>query len=777
MVPQRRDGGLGVAKAAPKPWGLSLALLACLGLPALFAALLFAPALFQGQVLWGSDEVSLGMPLMSSAQRALAGGSLPLWCPELCCGLPNLASYNLNFLHPFWLARALMGLAPAQGFAWDGALELCLAAWGSWLFLRWLSVSRRGALVGGLAFALSGTQLSPLFAGHTNNVEAIALIPWGFWGLGRALSRSWDDAEGGRAWGWALVGAVLALQVFSQGLQVAAYLAPALAGLALWRGWRCPAPGQSRPRSLAMAGAGLLAAFLLAGLLSAPQWLPTARYLPWSWRQGMDYATFTSWSFNPQDAITFLVPGFFGWADHYWGAWPFNLTSEYLGLLPWALALAALAAAWHSPGHPARALAALALAALLVGLGKNTPLHLLFYHLPVYSGFRSWVRALCLFNFSIAMAAGLGWDALARAASPWPRRLAMAWAGLALLAGGLVWLLANQAGALGAGRGGEGLAQVIRDSALHALLAGLLLLALLWLLKPRARWAGLLLLAAALAFQAWDLQPMHQRFLRFVEPEQLLRPHPMLASLPDPQGLEPYRVYIQAGAGAAVNQAAALGFEELGGYHGMKLAGWNLLEQALAQRPLEFLRLGGARYAAFDHPVSLPWLKPLPGQMNAYENLLALPRAFLANQSLSVDTQAQAISVTAAAPLTQPLLAVVEQGPALNGDGRLRGSVQWLERKPLGLALAVQAPEPSLLVITQSWCPGWSAQVDGQPAPLLRCYGALQALALSPGSHRVELSYREPALAWGLGLAGLGLLLALGLSFRKPRPPALRAVP
>jgi hypothetical protein len=767
-----------MAKPAQKPGGVpGLALLACLGLPALFAAALFAPALFQGQVLWGSDEVSLGLPLMSSAHRALAAGSLPLWCPELCCGLPNLASYNLNFLHPFWLARALMGLAPAQGFAWDGALELCLAAWGSWLFLRWLSASRRGALVGALAFALSGTQLSPLFAGHTNNVEAIALIPWGFWGLGRALGRRYDDAEGGRAWGWALMGAVLALQVYAQGLQVAAYLAPALAGWALWRAASFPAPGLSRPRSLAWAGAGLALALLLAGLLSAPQWLPTARYLPWSWRQDMDYATFTSWSFNPQDAITFLVPGFFGWADRYWGAWPFNLTSEYLGLLPWALALAALAAAWRSPRHPARALAALAAAALLVGLGKNTPLHLLFYRLPVYHGFRSWVRALCLFNFSIAMAAGLGWDALARAASPWPRRAAMAWAGLALLAGALAWLLAGQAGALGAARGGDGLAQVIRDSALHALLAGALLMALLWLIRARARWAGLVLLAAALALLAWDLQPMHQRFLRFVQPEQLLQPPPMLAGLPDPQGLEPYRVFIQAGSGSAVNQAAALGFEELGGYHGMKLAGWTLLEQALAQRPLEFLRLGGARYAAFSHPVDLPWLKPLPGQANAYQNLLALPRAFLANQSFNADSQAQAISITAMAPLTEPLLAVVEAGPTLSGDGRLRGSVQWLDRKPLSLALQVQAPEHSLLVITQSFSPGWSARVDGRPAPLLRCYGALQAVELSPGSHRVELSYSEPALAWGLGLAGLGLLLALGLILFKPPTPALRAEP
>jgi hypothetical protein len=561
---------------------------------------------------------------------------------------------------------------------------------------------------------------------------------------------------------------------------VAAYLAPVLAGLALWRGWAFPAPGRGRAASLAWACAGFLLALLLAALLAAPQWLPTARYLPWSWRQSMDYATFTSWSFNPQDAITFLVPGFFGWADRYWGAWPFCLTSEYLGLMPWALALAGLVAHGRTPRHPVRPLALLALTALAVALGKYTPLHLLFYHLPVYSGFRSWVRALCLFNFSLAMAAGLGWDALASAThGPWPRRAAMAWAGLALLAGGLAWVFSGQAGAIGAARGGAELAQVIRDSAGHAMLAGGLLLALLWLLTPRRGWAAAALLITALALQAWDMQPMHQRFLRFVPPEQLLQPPPMLAGLPDPQSGDPYRVWIQSGSGLPVNQAAAQGFEELGGYHGMKLAGWNLLEQALVQRPLEFLRLGGARFVAFNHPVNLPWLIPLPSQANAYENTLALPRAFLANRSFNVDSQAQAISVTAVAPLTKPLLAVVEKGPMLNGDGSLRGSVQWLARKPLRQSLQAQAPEESLLVITQSWYPGWSAQVDGQPVPILRCYGALQAIPLGPGSHHVELAYREPGLAWGLGLAALGFLLALALVFFGSRfhPSASRATP
>jgi hypothetical protein len=110
-----------------------------------------------------------------------------------------------------------------------------------------------------------------------------------------------------------------------------------------------------------------------------------------------------------------------------------------------------------------------------------------------------------------------------------------------------------------------------------------------------------------------------------------------------------------------------------------------------------------------------------------------------------------------------PLLLVTEGGPSLNGPGHPLGSVRWLERSPLGLSLETEAPRPTVLAVSQAWYPGWEARVNGAPVPVLRAWGALQAVALPAGKHRVELHLRSRRLGMGLGLAVLGLACFTGL--------------
>jgi hypothetical protein len=73
----------------------------------------------------------------------------------------------------------------------------------------------------------------------------------------------------------------------------------------------------------------------------------------------------------------------------------------------------------------------------------------------------------------------------------------------------------------------------------------------------------------------------------------------------------------------------------------------------------------------------------------------------------------------------------------------------------------VEAAEPSLLVVAQSWCRGWSATVDGKETPLLRANHAFQAMEVPAGRHVVRLAYREQRLGVGalvtlIALAGCG---------------------
>jgi uncharacterized membrane protein YfhO len=61
----------------------------------------------------------------------------------------------------------------------------------------------------------------------------------------------------------------------------------------------------------------------------------------------------------------------------------------------------------------------------------------------------------------------------------------------------------------------------------------------------------------------------------------------------------------------------------------------------------------------------------------------------------------------------------------------------------------VEAAEPSLVVVAQTYYHNWRAYVDGQPAHLLRANFAFQALQVPAGRHHVRLAYEDRAFQFG----------------------------
>ena len=82
-----------------------------------------------------------------------------------------------------------------------------------------------------------------------------------------------------------------------------------------------------------------------------------------------------------------------------------------------------------------------------------------------------------------------------------------------------------------------------------------------------------------------------------------------------------------------------------------------------------------------------------------------------------------------------------------------------------------------------NWDVGWSATVDGRPAPVLRADYFRQGVAVPAGHHEVRLVYRDPGIRLGLivsGFAWLALAAGVAVTFigeprrrrRSPRPAA-----
>jgi len=83
--------------------------------------------------------------------------------------------------------------------------------------------------------------------------------------------------------------------------------------------------------------------------------------------------------------------------------------------------------------------------------------------------------------------------------------------------------------------------------------------------------------------------------------------------------------------------------------------------------------------------------------------------------------------------------------------------------------LVVEASAPSALVVRESFAPGWSARVNGFPAPILRADGRYKAVPIKGGTSQVVLTYDPPGLRLGVLLMALTASLIFALSAVGPR--------
>jgi hypothetical protein len=118
----------------------------------------------------------------------------------------------------------------------------------------------------------------------------------------------------------------------------------------------------------------------------------------------------------------------------------------------------------------------------------------------------------------------------------------------------------------------------------------------------------------------------------------------------------------------------------------------------------------------------------------------------------------------AARPEAQPFMNLV---PApLPVPGRVEERRRTYNR----VALDVQASQPALLFLADSYSPYWQATVDGRPSPVLRALHSHKAIAVPAGASRVELWFSPPGIGSSLLVGYSTLVLTAFLTARRRRP-------
>jgi hypothetical protein len=153
-----------------------------------------------------------------------------------------------------------------------------------------------------------------------------------------------------------------------------------------------------------------------------------------------------------------------------------------------------------------------------------------------------------------------------------------------------------------------------------------------------------------------------------------------------------------------------------------------------------------------------------------YENLKSFPRVFSVHQAIITENSEQSLRQLKDPTLDLRSVAIVEVPsennlrPKIESLGLLRGerlvgeprilshesNLQLLSYNAHRIVIEAQMEQPGLLVLADSFYPGWKVWVDGNPDIIFPTNHLLRGVYLSEGDHKVEFVYQP--ISYKLGL-------------------------
>ncbi len=692
------------------------------------------PAAPDDNTVYASDYHQLHARRIRFAQDALATqGMLPSWYPRELMGTPfwsNVQSF------PFIPTRlVLLALDPLNAMTVGVQMAAVLAAAFTFLFTRRIGMGRVGAATAGWTFACAGFFASRVMAGHLPLLEAYPALPLLLWRVEVCLNEQTGKRQ---ALSLSMLSLAALCVVLAGHPQLPVY-ALGVAGLyLLYRSRRRRQPVRVMLPSLAAMALGvscgafsLWPMFQLIGRstrvlalrpadndLAFPYGRLAAFLLPWrdGWPEGALAVKGRVFSGYPNDAYFWDTVCYVGW----------------MPLLAMLFLLGRRLMRRRAAGDEPRAGGPWAFFVVLGVLSLATALpaaHRFTRQLPG-TFLRSPARQLYVTTFSLALAAGVGADALRRAAKnarPGLRGQAFHVTLGALLALHVVDL----------GRHARAFIRMTnmpteRSPAFEQAIR-------------RAVGDGRIALDVGMTL------PFNREMddVGFFDSIMLARPY---AALLDLTGAPP-DLNIQHMRGSDLSPRA------------LALTGTRLMMTMLRERPDLQLVSGPSRIRTYLVPAPLPRAAFLPS--SAVLTLdEAETRRRLRDPAYDVGSHVMLSSdvpPSANAASETPSAAVPAAAPAVAYERPTSDEI----------LVRVRATESGVLRVLESWDPGWRATANGIPVDVRRADYAFLGVALPAGDYEVHLTYSTPGAGTGIGisLASLFILAALLISTARANSP------
>ena len=753
--------------------------------------------IFQEQVPFLRDLGPYFYPLRFALHESFRSGELPLWNRHLAMGFPLLAAFQSGVFYPPHLLLLMPPFFTAIRAIF--ILHFLIAAVGAYYLCRNWKCPPYLSIVGALLFALGGTVVS--LTNLLNHFQTAVWLPW--------VILSWEKLLSSRSWKNFLGFTLITAMQFLAGSPELFAISMALVLIDGMK-FRQSVPAISHGKLLSV----FLGVNLLVLGLVMVQVLPTAElFLESRRQQPIPFQEAFHWSLKPASLLNLFFLDkevdlttskgmrlFFGREAPFFVSYYLGAISAF-GISLWL---------YFSSLREKIILLSLVAASLIVALGSYTPIYpFLFRHLPFLGVFRfpekfffftyvllvyMTLKGLC--DLLVHNKDGVKGPFIALAI------VCVVWVGLYILSSFNLDLLARFIGpqsgiSLSSPDHAKMVAGAMSNLDRQVVLSlGFLLLIVLAKTKAiRLHLFAVLMVSAVFVDLAWAhksfLFPLHPGFA--YENQRILQARETELNrffyFPSGRDLHPSSVTVLGRP--TLKESIALSFKNFLPNAGL-LYGVDYFQEidALGRQPytdflffanqldftrqMKLLRTFNVKHLLAFRPLAekgITLIRHFPDNFSwLYKIEGTIPRAYVVNKATVENDSKQVLRLLSGAGFDPTLEVVLDREILISQARQLTATAKIVRYENELVTIATSADNEAILVLADSYYPGWKAFVDGREEVIRRANLFFRAVPLSAGNHTVEFRYEPRSFTFGLVISAVTLValavVAAILAFR-----------
>ncbi len=771
------------------------------------------PLYFGGQTFQSGDIIASesGKPYVLKDREGFS-----LWNPHIFCGMPAYSIgteqtwFNLIYMGFAYVRKAFSSLFSVEYAVWS--FYLIVLAFSTFLLMKHISKNTLIGLFAAVATSFSTGLIVFLYIGHVTKLTSICMYPLIFLILLKFEEKIKIIYS---------LTLIILLQLFIQGfhVQIIFYTLFAVAIYYIFFFIRSLIKKEKEKGGRLIRSAGIFAAAsVIAVLISADNLTQIYEYTPYSTRGGKSivetstgksdqsesefYDYHTSWSFSPEEILTFVVPSFYGFGSStyngplsqnrdvevntYFGQMPFVDVAMYMGVLVFFLALFAIVTCWKNSF--VQFLTILSAIALFISFGKNLSLlfDLMFYYFPYFDKFRVPSMILVLLQLSFPVLAGYGiMKIISLREHPDKKTVSIIKYSAYIFAGiFIISLLANKvlsswfvtrvndyAETIQTSRPQyaqqfQALAEYMGSMFTNDFLMALGMLSLaFWssMLYLNKKFSADILVLVIIILTVIDLWRIDSRGAKYYDNPQIKNQFQTPAyvnAIKSQNDKEPYRILNlkQDGTLGSFNQNSNFNayflLEDFYGYSGIKPRTYQDIMDVVGPANPTLWRMIGVKYLVLDQPVQMPGLSPIYNSektiVNRNDNFL--PRAYFVNK-VEMKNNLEVLNLIKANSFDPKEVAFVHNKALSVEKPDSTTFSKILKYNDEHLLLDVNASGSNFMFFGSTYMSGkadykifklptgWKAFIDDNETEIFQTNHGFMGIVVPKGKHKVEFTY------------------------------------